>query len=516
MQFLSNIKNKLSGKQLSVIINVVLISILLGMFILRSGTSTTDGDEAIATKADNVGKQSDHQLAVQAPELPKGPHAGKLFVKDGYGLEVLIYQQNVAPHFRVYIYQDGKPLDPTNSDITINLERLGRPLQTLNFSKESDYLKSNAIIEEPFSFSATIIAKHAGKSHTFKFEQIEGRVAMTDRQLTLSGIEISTAGPANIHTTLSLTGEIQLNADKSVHVVPRLSGIVELVAANAGDKVRKGQVLAVISSQSIADQRSDLMAAQKRATLSQVTYDREKKLWEGKISAEQDYLQARQEMQEANINLQKAQQKLQSLGASQGSSNSNLTRYEIKAPIDGVITDKKISAGQVVNGDEGIFVVADLSTVWAEMTIYAKDISTVKVGQKVLVKASAFEEQTVGTVAYVSALVGEQSRTAMARIVLQNPKRIWLPGLPVNIELSTEQLTVPLAVSVEGLQTMGDDMVVFGRYGEYFEERPIELGRRDDKYVEVLHGLKSGEKYAAENSYLVKAELGKASASDND
>ena len=298
--------------------------------------------------------------------------------------------------------------------------------------------------------------------------------------------------------------------------MPRLSGIVELVSANAGDKVRKGQVLAVISSQSIADQRSDLMAAQKRAALSRVTYEREKKLWEGKISAEQDYLQARQEMQEANINLQKAQQKLQSLDASQGSSNSNLTRYEIKAPIDGVITDKKISAGQVVNGDEGIFVVADLSTVWAEMTIYAKDISTVKVGQKVLVKASAFEEQTVGTVAYVSALVGEQSRTAMARIVLQNPKRTWLPGLPVNIELSTEQLTVPLAVSVEGLQTMGDDMVVFGRYGEYFEERPIELGRRDDKYVEVLHGLKSGEKYAAENSYLVKAELGKASASDND
>ena len=516
MQFLSNIKNKISGKQLSVIINVVLIGILLGMFILRSGTSKTDGDEVIATKADNVDKQSDHQLAAQAPELPKGPHAGKLFVQDGYGLEVLIYQQNVSPQLRVYTYQNGKPLDPSSSTITINLERLGRPLQTLNFSKEADYLKGNSVVEEPHSFRATVFAKYAGKSYTFKFEQIEGRVAMTDRQLTLSGIEISTAGPANIHSTLSLMGEIQLNADKSVHVVPRLSGIVELVAANAGDKVRKGQVLAVISSQSIADQRSDLMAAQKRATLSQVTYDREKKLWEGKISAEQDYLQARQEMQEANINLQKAQQKLQSVGASQGSSNSNLTRYEIKAPIDGVITDKKISAGQVVNGDEGIFVVADLSTVWAEMTIYAKDISTVKVGQKVLVKASAFEEQTVGTVAYVTALVGEQSRTAMARIVLQNPKRTWLPGLPVNIELSTEQVTVPLAVSVEGLQTMGDDMVVFGRYGEYFEVRPIELGRRDDKYVEVLHGLKSGEKYAANNSYLVKAELGKASASDND
>lgn len=131
-------------------------------------------------------------------------------------------------------------------------------------------------------------------------------------------------------------------------------------------------------------------------------------------------------------------------------------------------------------------------------------------------KASAFDAQTVGTVAYVSALVGEQSRTAMARIVLPNPERIWLPGLPVNVELSTDQVTVPLAVSVQGLQTMGNDTVVFGRYGENFEARPIMLGRRDDKYVEVLHGLNPSEKYAADNSYLVKAELGKASALDND
>ena len=445
-----------------------------------------------------------------------GPHAGKLFTQDGYSVEVLIYQQNKASQFHVYTYQHGKPLDPATSDITITLDRLGRPMQTVSFSKEADYLKGNALVEEPHSFKATVTAKYASKSYAFKYEQLEGRVAMTDRQLTLNGIEILTVGPALIRSTLNLIGQIQLNADKSVHVVPRLSGIVESVAANAGDKVRKGQMLAVISSQSIADQRSDLMAAQKRAALTRVTYEREKKLWEDKISAEQDYLQARQEMQEADINLQKAQQKLQSVGASQGSGNSNLTRYEIKAPIDGVITDKKISAGQVVNGDESIFVVADLSTVWVEMTIYAKDMGAVKAGQKLIVKASAFDAQTVGTVAYVSALVGEQSRTAMARIVLPNPERIWLPGLPVNVELSTDQVTVPLAVSVQGLQTMGNDTVVFGRYGENFEARPIMLGRRDDKYVEVLHGLNPSEKYAADNSYLVKAELGKASALDND
>jgi len=338
---------------------------------------------------------------------------------------------------------------------------------------------------------------------------------MTDRQLTLNGVEILTAGPARIKTTLNLIGEIKLNADKSVRVVPRLNGIVESVSANAGDKVRKGQLLAIVSSQSIADQRSDLMAAQKRLDLAKVTYEREKKLWEEKISAEQDYQQARQALQEAEINQQRAKQKLQSIGANLGS-GSNLTRYEIKAPIDGVITDKQISAGQVLNGDESIFVVADLSTLWAEMTIYAKDVGAVKIGQKVTVKASAFEAQTTGTVAYVGALVGEQSRTAIARVVLKNADKVWLPGIPVNIELQADEVEVPLAVSVEGLQSMDDGKVVFGRYADLFEVRPLTLGRGDDKYVEVLSGLSAGEKYAAQNSYLVKAELGKASATHDD
>jgi len=147
------------------------------------------------------------------------------------------------------------------------------------------------------------------------------------------------------------------------------------------------------------------------------------------------------------------------------------------------------------------------------MTIYAKDINTVKSGQRVTVKAAAFDAQSVGTIAYVGSLVGEQTRTAMARVVLSNPEKTWLPGLPVNIELTSNEVDVPLAVSVEGIQSLNEEVVVFGRYGTYFEARPVTLGRKDDKYVEVLEGLNAGEKYAAGNSYLIKADIGKAGAS---
>ncbi|MDP3210394.1 efflux RND transporter periplasmic adaptor subunit [Methylotenera sp.] len=514
MTTFSKIKSTLSSKQSLLVIIVILIGIILGNLILQSNKPESGEEERIEQSSTHE-EMDGHQHEEQAKEIPKGPHAGKIFNQDGYGLEVILYKQNNNPEFRVYTYENGKPLDPSTSNVMFTINRLGHNPEKLNFVKEADYLKSDKAVEEPHSFKVSINSEHNGKHYQFAYEQLEGRVVMTDRQLTLNGVEILTAGPARIKSTLNLMGEIKLNADKSVRVVPRLNGIVESVIANAGDKVRKGQLLAVVSSQGIADQRSDLMAAQKRLELARTTYDREKKLWEEKISAEQDYLQAKQDLQEAEISLQRAKQKLQSLGANLGA-GSNLTRYEVKSPIDGVITDKQISAGQVLNGDESIFVVADLSTLWAEMTIYAKDVNAVKVGQKVTVKATAFEAQTTGTVAYVGALVGEQSRTAIARVVLKNTDRVWLPGLPVNIELQADEVEVPVAVSTEGLQTMDEGKVVFGRYGEYFEVRPLTLGRGDDKYVEVLSGLHAGEKYAAQNSYLIKAELGKASASHDD
>ena len=245
--------------------------------------------------------------------------------------------------------------------------------------------------------------------------------------------------------------------------------------------------------------------------LARTSYVREKQLWEEKVSAQQDYLQAQNDLQEAEIEASRLQQKLSIIGA--GAGTKGQARYEIRSPIDGVITNKKLSLGQVVLENETIFEVADLSSVWAEVNIYAKDISAVKVGQKVTIKASASAAKTVGTISYMSALVGEQSRTAMARVVLNNVDNTWLPGLPVNAELVSDEFEVPLAVSIEGLQSVNDWTVVFGRFGEYFEARPLTLGRRDAKNVEVLSGLNVGEQYAAGNSFIIKADIGKAGAS---
>lgn len=507
-----------TNKQITAIIAVIIIGIFLAALILNTEKPKSmneeheHADEVMANEANTQSAPHDeHEHSPQPQEILKGPHGGKLFTQDGYGVEVTIFELNVAPEFRVYTYQNSKALDPVTSTISVQLERLGSKPQVFSFVKESDHLKSTAVVEEPHSFKVNITAKHKNKAYQFAYDQVEARVQITDKQLKLNSIEVLTAGPASIKNVLNLQGEIKLNADKSVHVVSRVGGIVESVGVNAGDKVRKGQVLASISSQIIADMRSDLLAAQKRMDLASSTYVREKQLWEEKISAQQDYLQAQHDLQEAEINAQRLQQKLNAIGA--GANSKGLTRYEIRSPIDGVVTNKQISQGQVVNEIDSLYEISDLSTVWMEMMIYAKDINTVKVGQKVTIKATAFEVQATGDISYVGALVGEQSRTVMARVLLINANNTWLPGLPVNIELVSDEVKVPLAVSIEGLQTLRDWSVVFGRYGEYFEARPLVLGRRDDKYVEVLEGIQAGDRYAAGNSFLIKADIGKAGAS---
>lgn len=510
-----------NGKQFlskqTLLIGLVLVAGLVGGFaILRSNGASAGGDghgdEAHAeAKVPGYKAQAD-----TAGEPTKGPHGGRLFTQAGYGLEVTIFETGVEPQFRIYTYQDGKPTDPAQSQVQVTLERLGRQPQVFKFIKEGDYLKGDAVVEEPHSFVVKIAANNAGKAYAFQYEQVEARVTMPDAQLQNNGVQLATAGPARIKVALQLQGEVRLNEDRTVQVVPRLMGLVESVSANAGDRVRRGQVLAVLSSQSLADQRSELLAAQKRLALARTTFEREKALWEGKISAEQDYLQARAALQEAEITEQSARQKLAALGAvasSSPSASGNLTRYEIRAPIDGVVTDKKISVGEVVKEDANIFVVADLSTVWVEMTVYAKDLNVVRVGQAAVVKATSFEAQATGKLSYVGNLVGEQTRAAKARIVLPNPKGVWRPGLPVNVELTAEEVEVPLAIATEAVQTLRDWTVVFGRYGQQFEARPLELGRSDGKMTEVLGGLQPGERYAAKNSFLIKADIGKAGAS---
>ncbi|TXH35417.1 MAG: efflux RND transporter periplasmic adaptor subunit [Burkholderiaceae bacterium] len=351
---------------------------------------------------------------------------------------------------------------------------------------------------------------HVGKTET-EGEAHDETIVLTDAQIQSAGIGIDKATPARIRTSSQLPGEIRFNEDRTAHVVPRLPGVVESVPANLGQPVKRGQVLAVIASTGLSELRSELLAAQRRLALARSTYTREKQLWQEKISAEQDYLAAQQTLREAEIAVANAQQKLVALGAS-ATGTGSLNRYEIRAPFDGIVVEKHIALGEAVKEDASIFTLSDLSSVWAEIVVPAKDLNVVRVGEKVVVRATAFDSTAEGQISYVGALLGQDTRTAKARVTLPNPKMAWRPGLFVNVDVVSGETEVPVSVLADAVQTVEDKPVVFVRVKDGFTAQPVKLGRADGKRVEVIDGLAAGTAYAASGSFVLKAELGKGSA----
>ncbi|KIQ36828.1 cytochrome C peroxidase [Variovorax paradoxus] len=338
----------------------------------------------------------------------------------------------------------------------------------------------------------------------------EEKIAFTDEQVKAAGLSIESAGPARIKTSLQLPGEIKFNEDRTAHVVPRVAGVVDSVSANLGQEVRRGQVLAVLSSPGLSEQRSALQSAQRRLELARTTYEREKKLWEEKISPQQDYLQAQQAMQEAQIAVANANQKLLALGATPGS--AALGRYELRAPFDGMVVEKHISLGESVGEAVNVFTISDLSTVWAEISVAANNLNLVRIGEPVIIRSTAFDQTASGTVSYVGSLIGAQTRTATARVTLTNPQRVWRPGLFVNVELVASEADAPVTVSAEAVQTVEDKPTVFLKVPGGFMPQHVQTGRSDGKRIEIVGGLKPGAPYAASGSFVVKSQQGKSSA----
>lgn len=347
-------------------------------------------------------------------------------------------------------------------------------------------------------------------------------IAMTEAQIKSAAIALETAGPATIRTTTRLPGEIGFNEDRTAHVVPRVAGVVESVPATLGQSVRKGDLLAVIASAQVSDQRSELLAAQRREQLARKTFDRELKLWEEKISPRQDVDLAEQALREAEIAVANARQKLLAIGATTGvaagaktgatPTGGALTRFELRAPFDGVVVEKHLTLGEQVKEDASVFVLSDLRTVWARIDVPAGDLAKVRVGERAVVRSAAFEQSADGTVAYVGPLIGGQSRTAQARISLANPARAWRPGLFVNVDVMTGEATAPVTVAADAVQVFEDRQVVFVRTAEGFAATPVKTGRGDGRRLEIVDGLKAGAKVAAVNAFVIKSEAGKGSA----
>lgn len=192
-------------------------------------------------------------------------------------------------------------------------------------------------------------------------------------------------------------------------------------------------------------------------------------------------------------------------------SNESLRDYTITAPISGVILERNTNVGDVAD-NETLFVIADLSKVWAKFHIFPKDADLISEGQNVRVHTVDHDKETASTIKLFLPTADALSQTHVAIVELDNMEGHWRPGLTVDGHVGISKDLASVSVPKSALQTMEGQKVVFVAKGNEYEMRPVKTGKSDGQSVEIVSGLKAGEKYVSEGSFIIKADILKSGA----
>jgi cobalt-zinc-cadmium efflux system membrane fusion protein len=189
-------------------------------------------------------------------------------------------------------------------------------------------------------------------------------------------------------------------------------------------------------------------------------------------------------------------------------SNESLKPYPVVASLTGVVVQRQANVGEQT-GDRALFVIGDYSTVWVNLSVFPGDLTKIRAGQKVRIVSKDDAINSEGSIITVSPVGSSVNQTITATAMLDNADGRWVPGRFVRAEVVLSESEVPLAIQENAVQVVDDNPVVFVAHDGAFEVRPVELGRSDGKYSEVLAGLKAGESYVSGSSFVLKSELGK-------
>lgn len=262
-------------------------------------------------------------------------------------------------------------------------------------------------------------------------------VRLDEEELEEFGIELAIAGQGKLQIHTDLTGEIVVDPNRLAHIVPRFPGVVREIHKKIGDRVKKGEVIAVIES------------------------------------------------------------------------NESLSPYKVRSLIDGTVIELHMTKGELIEDQGHSVIVADLSHVWCNLSVYQKDLPYIHVGKPVTITAGHLIPEERGEISYVSPVVDEETRTATARVILPNPDGLWKPGLFVEGRLAIEEVNSDVVVPKTAIETLKGQEVVFVQTEDGFAPRTVVLGRSDETHVEIVGGLEPGQRYVARNGFTLKAELEK-------
>lgn len=381
---------------------------------------------------------------------------------------------------------------------------------------------------------------HAGHDHGDEKGHAD-EVKLTADAIRRSGIVVATAKRQGVASMLVAPGRVEFNGDAVAHVGSAVAGRVSQVTAKVGDAVKAGDELLIIESPELGEAQSDFL--QKRAAVTvaesavepaKESYERAKKLFDqsqGIALAEvqkrhADFRAAEGSLLTASAASRAAENKLRLLGMSESAvqslekSGSIDPKFAVRSPIAGQVVEREVTLGELVSPDkEALIVIADPARLWVWADVPEAKLGAIHTGAAASITTAAATKAVEGKIAHISPQLDVNTRTGRVRIDVTSAGGLR-PGMFARVELAASDASASagdavIAVPAEAVQTLEGNAVVFvvvPNEANTFAARVVKVGRGSGGLVPILSGLKEGESFVAEGSFVLKADLGKSGA----
>ena len=342
-------------------------------------------------------------------------------------------------------------------------------------------------------------------------------IQLDPKSIQAANLKIEEVSLKSLKNILQAPGSVKFNENKLAHVGSRVPGRIVEVSANLGDKVKEGDSLAIIDSTELGTAQSEYLKAKANFLAQEKSYERAKKLLEGKAISLGEYQKREAEYMTVRAEFKAAEDRLHLLGLSEaelkriGSEHIINSKVVVRAPFSGTVVERHATLGEVIEPAVKLFTLADLSTLWIIADVPEKDIPLVKTGLPIEIKFSPYPDEVFeGTVTYIGDQIDPSTRTVKVRTEVDNSLGKLKPEMFANILITTEVVSDILAIPEEAVQTNGNKKIVFIDKGNGgFEKREVSLGRQVDSFYEVVYGVKAGERIVTKGSFLLKSEAQK-------
>jgi cobalt-zinc-cadmium efflux system membrane fusion protein len=361
-------------------------------------------------------------------------------------------------------------------------------------------------------------------------------IVLDAQQLQNAHVVVTSVRVTDIAATLTIPGSLTVSEDRTWHVGAIASGRIETTTARVGDAVTAGQILGRIHSHEVHEARAgyqeattELQRAESAKLYAKQRRDRAQRLFDLKAGARQDLESAEADLTNAQAAIQKARSELEKERAhleifqipfddpTPGSTKGEGDDIPVAAPASGLIMERKVSVGSVVNAGDELFTITDTGNLWMIAAASEVDLSILREGQQVQIEARAYPGRDFpGRILKLGEELNPETRTLQVRILVPNPRGLLKPEMYATATVQQSKRRSAVFVPEEAVQEInGVDVVFVRRSVSEFEARTVKAGERTGGETEIVEGLAGNESVVVKGSFLLKSQMLKNTLQDN-